>query len=57
MTEQAGATNRLPAASRKRHDNHNLNLEVERALPVACGRPLTFAQENEAAHSDDYRYR
>ena len=39
---QAGATNRLPAESRKRHDNHNLNLEIEGALPVACGRPLTF---------------
>lgn len=25
--------------SRKRHDNYNLNLEVEAALPVACGRP------------------
>ena len=22
--------------------NQNLNLEIEAALPVACGRPLTF---------------
>ena len=43
--QQAGATNRLPAASPKRHDNYNLNLEVEGALPVACGRPLTFGKE------------
>lgn len=43
--EQAGATNRLPAASRSRHNNHNLKLEIEGALPVACGRPWTLGDE------------
>jgi hypothetical protein len=38
-TEQAGATNRLPAASRKRYDYLNLNLEIDGALQLACGRP------------------
>lgn len=31
-----------PGASPNRRDSFNLNLEVEAALPVACGRPLTF---------------
>lgn len=39
--EQAGAANRLTAARRKRHGNNNPNLEVEAALPITCGRPLT----------------
>ncbi len=46
MIEQAGATNRLPAPSRKRHDDYNLNLEVEAALPVACGSTLRFEEAN-----------
>lgn len=43
--EQAGATNRLPAAIWERHDTHDLNLELEGALPVACGRPWTLCEK------------
>jgi len=45
--EQAGATHRLLAASQERHDNHHLNLEPDAALPVACGKSLTFCNESE----------
>ena len=37
------ATNRLPAASRKRHDNSTINLEIGARSQAACGSTLTLA--------------
>ena len=38
------ASNRLPAASRKRHDNSTINLEIEARPQAACGSTLSFGK-------------
>ncbi|MCB1095381.1 MAG: hypothetical protein KDN22_07345 [Verrucomicrobiae bacterium] len=42
---QGVATNRLPAASRKRHDNSTINLEIGARRPADCGSTLTLQKE------------
>ena len=39
------ATNRLPAASRKRHDNSTINSEIGARTQAACGSTLTLSMK------------
>ena len=39
-TETSGCYQQATRESRKRHDNHNLNFEIEGAPPAVFGRPL-----------------
>ncbi|MBT5705815.1 MAG: hypothetical protein HOI66_05770 [Verrucomicrobia bacterium] len=48
------ATNRLPAASRKSHDNSTINLEIGVRSQSACGSTLTFARKRTRPRQQHY---